>query len=112
MAEQLYLGAKSTKPCAPQACAGKQCTPPMWPTFYHSCAGFPVFVAAASRWSCQWDDSCQRFNQSRKCAPIIQSFGLASAAIWEADDSVPIVLNGLGQNTPWEKCGGGTYKAM
>lgn len=41
------------------------------------------------------------------CAPILQSFGLAAAAIWQVDPSVPIFINGLGQdyNAKFSNCG-------
>jgi hypothetical protein len=67
-----------------------------------------------SRWNCQWDVSCRARNaSSRTCAPAVQLFGMAAAAIWQLDASVPIVLNGLGQNRDYSKndCGG-NYPSM
>eukprot|EP00878_Enallax_costatus_P033161 GHUV01036555.1.p1 GENE.GHUV01036555.1~~GHUV01036555.1.p1 ORF type:complete len:425 (+),score=93.87 GHUV01036555.1:481-1755(+) len=68
---------------------------------------FPDLVNEPSRWGCQWQDTCHGVNGTRVCAPILQTFGLAAAAIWKADPNVPIFINGLGQDnsTKWDQCG-------
>lgn len=60
-----------------------------------------------SRWGCQWTSLCATSNGSVSCAPMLQSYGLAAAAIWQVDPTVPIFLNGLGQDysDKWAHCG-------
>lgn len=67
----------------------------------------PPHDGRRSRWSCQWDTTCRKASGKKKCASILQTFGFTAAAISKLDRAVPIVLNGLGQNWPWEQCGGG-----
>ena len=51
-------------------------------------------VIVCSRWGCQWQDSCHEVNGTNACAPILHSYGLAAAAIWQSDPDVPIFING------------------
>lgn len=72
---------------------------------HHATCAFPC-----SRYGCQWDTSCYSTgssNSQRACAPILQAFGLAAAAIWRWDPTVPIFINGLGQDysSRWRQCG-------
>lgn len=57
-----------------------------------------VCCVTCSRWGCQWDDGCHETDGNRMCAPVLHSFGLAAAAIWTVDPSVPIFINGFGQD--------------
>lgn len=58
-------------------------------------------------------DLCNQYDCCRRCAPIIQSFGMAAASIWKYDSNVPIMLNGLGQNRAYYKDqSGGNYESM
>lgn len=68
---------------------------------------FPDLVNEPSRWGCQWNSACADTNGTRACAPALQFFGTAAAAIWRVDPSVPIFINGLGQDnsTKWDQCG-------
>jgi hypothetical protein len=80
-------------------------------TYYRNSALLTTCCAAVvllrSRWGCQWTSSCAGPTGSISCAPILQSFGQAAAAIWQVDPTVPIFVNGLGQdhNDKWLKCG-------
>jgi hypothetical protein len=69
---------------------------------------FPDLINEPSRWGCEWDTACNLNNGSRSCAPALQMFGMAAAAIWRIDPSVPIFLNGLGQddNNKFPQCRG------
>lgn len=68
---------------------------------------FPDLVNEPSRWGCQWTSTCASSNGSVSCAPVLSSYGMAAAAIWQVDPSVPIFINGLGQdyNDKWAHCG-------
>lgn len=50
-----------------------------------------------SRWGCQWTRSCE-VNGTTACAPMLRTLGQVAAAIWEVDPTVPLFLNGLGQD--------------
>lgn len=84
-----------------------------------------VFVAVCcSRWNCQWEsasywrdewteDGVEKEKWCPRCAPIIQSFGMAAATIWRHDPHVPVMVNGLGQNRdPRKDTSGGNYESM
>eukprot|EP00882_Tetradesmus_deserticola_P031313 GHRQ01035406.1.p1 GENE.GHRQ01035406.1~~GHRQ01035406.1.p1 ORF type:complete len:380 (+),score=80.90 GHRQ01035406.1:579-1718(+) len=79
----------------------------------HTISAFRLFLRLSmcvlrSRWGCQWQESCHEVNGTNACAPILQSYGLAAAAIWQSDPSVPIFINGLGQDPKspkYDQCG-------
>lgn len=73
----------------------------------HSCPAPVLRVFACSRWGCQWQDTCHEVNGTKACAPILQTFGMAAAAIWQSDPTVPVFINGLGQDnsTKYRQCG-------
>ncbi|WIA11531.1 hypothetical protein OEZ85_011642 [Tetradesmus obliquus] len=84
------------------------------PAYKQQLAGriFPDLVNEPSRWGChrwgcQWQDSCHEVNGTNACAPILHSYGLAAAAIWQSDPDVAIFINGLGQDnsTKYDQCG-------
>lgn len=85
----------------------------------------PCCLRVCSRWNCQWESASywreewtnstgdKEVKWSRRCAPIIQSFGMAAATIWKIDNAVPVFVNGLGQNRNYEKdTSGSDYHAM
>ncbi|KAF8070911.1 hypothetical protein HT031_000992 [Scenedesmus sp. PABB004] len=81
-----------------------------WGNFWRILTDIPAYdthLRGRVRWGCQWQDSCHEVNGTKACAPVLQSYGMAAAAIWAADPDVPIFINGLGQDnsTKWDQCG-------
>lgn len=105
--EVLTLCCKRARPCMLPGC-GKAVYIQLVYKKPRCCTSLCVFAYVPhSRWGCQWTSSCLYSNGSQSCAPILYSYGLAAAAIWQADPTVPIFINGLGQNynDKWLQCG-------
>jgi hypothetical protein len=52
-----------------------------------------------SRWGCQWDRACRPANSTAPaCAPGVWLYASAASGIHSVDKSVPILIEGMGQD--------------